>query len=99
MRGVTVKWIEIIKIRGAAGSDIQPARDMIRNLDATYEETRPTVLKMYRHIAIEGDLSIHMYWNSEAMQPQKTRLGLRIVDAFGNFCMVNHSVWIEEMDM
>jgi hypothetical protein len=93
-----MKWVEIIALRsgnintelvdellkGVGGSD--SPNDTLKHL---------LEIKIYYDSVVETDLSIHIYWESEAGNQQKSPLGLRIFSALGSMGMLNHSVWIE----
>jgi hypothetical protein len=71
-------------LKGAGGSDLPT--DMLKHL---------IEIKTYYHSAVETDLSIHIYWESEAGNQHKSPLGLRIFSALRSMGLLNYSVWIE----
>jgi len=95
-----MKWVEIIALRsgnintelvdellkGVGGSD--SPNDTLKHL---------LEIKIYYDSVVETDLSIHIYWESEAGNDHKSSLGLRIFSALKPFGLLNHSVWIERV--
>jgi len=52
-------------------------------------------IRVYHHVVVETDLSIHIYWKSEPGSQNKSPLGLRFSSALRNLGLLNHSVWVE----
>jgi hypothetical protein len=52
-------------------------------------------IKTYYHSLVETDLSIHIFWESEKENQDKTPLGLKLSSALKPLGLLNHSVWIE----
>ncbi|MFZ2148405.1 MAG: hypothetical protein WAV28_14415 [Sedimentisphaerales bacterium] len=53
-------------------------------------------MKTFQHAALKSDWSIHLHWESERPEQNGSSLGLRLAQAFKEFGLVDHSVWIEE---
>jgi hypothetical protein len=53
-------------------------------------------MKTYRHVNLETDLSIHLHWQTERPEQNGSALGLRIAEAFKEFGLIDHSVWVEK---
>ena len=93
-----MQWIEIIKVRAAGTREKQTVADMLKDFNRMDGGTMPASVKLYHHATVESDLSIHIYWESETMPPRKSPMGLRIVETIGSLGLVNHSVWIEDVN-
>jgi hypothetical protein len=94
-----MKWIEIITLRSPSKINGQFIDELLKGVG---ESDSPTdmlkhllEIKTYYHSVVETDLSIHIYWESEAGNQHKSPLGLRIFSALRSMGLLNHSVWIE----
>jgi hypothetical protein len=89
-----MRWIEIIKLRSAGkGSGLLeelplPMGEFIQN--------GVVEMKIYRHAALDTDLSVHLHWKSEWPEQNGSPLGLHLAQVFKDFGLVDHSIWIEE---
>lgn len=89
-----MKWLEIIKLR-STGIEKSLLEEFLRSsmLDQSGELIG---IKTYRHAALENDLSVHLYWDSEKPKHEGSVLGLHLIQALKEFGMVDYSIWIEE---
>ncbi|MBI5602797.1 MAG: hypothetical protein HY879_05525, partial [Deltaproteobacteria bacterium] len=89
-----MKWLEIIKLRSVRENP-EELDEFLRSLDQVSQEG-PIEIKIYRHAAIETDLSLHLLW--EANQPEKngSALGLRLAQVLKDFGLIDHSLWLEQ---
>ena len=92
---LTMKWIEIIRIRSAEDrwadlnhhvQAIMDKMDMDRNIDS---------VMVYRHL-LDRDLSIHLCWGEGEPLREGSKIGLCLVHLFKEFGLVSHSVWLME---
>ena len=90
-----VKWLEIIKLR-RAGNGEEILGEFLRSLVRSGQIRELVEIKTYRHASFESDLNVHLYWESERPKPNGSALGLHLAQAFREFGLMNHSVWIEE---
>lgn len=94
-----MKWIEIISLRCPGNIDTRFIDELLKGVgesdSPTNMEKQLVDIKVYRHSMVETDLSIHIYWESEAGNHYKSSLGLRIFAALRSMGLLNHSVWIE----
>ena len=94
-----MKWVEIITVRSPENINRELVDEFLKGVG---ESDSPTdtlkhllEIKTYDHSVVETDLSIHIYWESEAGNQHKSPLGLRIFAALRSMGLLNHSVWIE----
>ena len=90
-----MKWLEIIKLR-SAGIEDSLVEEFLRSLTTSGEDTERLEIKTYRHAALENDLSVHLHWDSEKPEQDGSALGLRLAQAFKEFGLIDHSIWVEE---
>ena len=88
-------WLEIIEIR-AMGSNLETLKPQLQDLlnDLCKEEGLQTV-KIYRHVMLETDFSIHLFHESENPETGCSSMCSRLVSSLKDFGFVNHTAWIE----
>jgi len=88
-----MNWLEVIKLR----STVKGSALMDELLMSMSKAGQGGLVKMktYRHVALDTDLSVHLYWKSDRPEPNGSVLGLRLAQAFKEFGLVDHSIWIE----
>lgn len=90
-----MKWLEIIELR-SAGSQRALLESQLQSLiNEVNQEARQQQIKVYSHITVETDFSIHLYHDSKEADISGSPLGLRLTSALKKFGLVNHSVWVE----
>ncbi len=88
-----MKWIEIIKLRGT-GIEEGLLEELLRSLRSD-RGIGLVKTETYRHPVLENDLSVHLRWESEQLAENGSALGLRLVQGFKEFGLVDHSIWVE----
>jgi len=88
----TMQWMEIIKLR-SAGNDPGRLNDVLLSIRELTESGME--IRIYRHAALESDLSMHLYWDTEGPGRSGSGLGLQLAKALEEFGLVDHSVWME----
>jgi hypothetical protein len=94
-----MKWVEIITLRSPSKINGQYIDELLKGAD---ESDSPTdtpkhlvEIIIYRHAVVETDLSIHILWESEKGNQDKSPLGLRFSSALRPLGLLNHSIWNE----
>jgi hypothetical protein len=94
-----MKWVEIIALRSPSKINGQFIDELLKGVDESDSPTdTPKHLAeiiIYHHSVVETDLSIHIFWESEKGNQDKSPLGLRFFSALKPLGLLNHSVWIE----
>lgn len=89
-------WLEIIEIRAVA-SNLEFLESQLKNLIcALKQETTLRSVKVYHHVALESDFSIHLFHNSQKTDTKCSSICSQIVPSLKDFGLVNHTVWIEK---
>jgi hypothetical protein len=89
-----MKWLEVIKLR-SAGKSPRLLEELLLSI-SKFSQSGLVEIKTFRHAALESDLSLHLYWKSEGPERNGSSPGLRLAQAFKEFGLIDHSVWIEE---
>ena len=99
-RGHAMKWVEIITLRSPSKINGQFIEELLKGAgesESPNDTPKHLVeIKVYHHSVVETDLSIHIYWRSEAGRQDKSPLGLRLSSALKTLGLLNHSVWVEK---
>ncbi len=90
-----MKWIEIIELRSLKNETNKIKQELRGPLSETDKKAGLKEIRLYYHMLVETDLSIHLYWKHKANQPEESSLGLRVASALGELGRVSHSIWIE----
>ena len=91
-----MKWIETINLR-SAGIPIESIEQRIPSSVADVDQSKNLVsVQVYRHAAVDTDLSVHLLFDSSEPDPQPSALGQRLASALKSYGLVSHSVWIEK---
>jgi len=91
-----MKWIEIIKLRVAESNRESLDQELAEIISGVNLEQGLGEIKLYRHVVVDSDLSIHLYWESERPAPQGSAAGLCLMHLLKAFGLISHSVWFEE---
>jgi hypothetical protein len=86
-----MKWLEIIELR-FGGNDRKMLKSKLYKLQETVENSE---IKVYSHVNVKTDFSIHLTHYSEKADPNGSTLGQHLVSTLKEFGLVNHNVWIE----
>ena len=90
-----MKWIEIIELRSLKNETDKIKQELRGPFSETDKKNGLKEIRLYYHMLVETDLSIHFYWEHKENKPGKSSLGLRLASAIGELGRVNHSIWIE----
>ena len=88
--------LEIIELRSSNKDDEMLSNKLTGFVDDLNEEYKNSTVKLYRHLIVETDWSVHIEMQTEIKNTSPSQLGLRIASALQGFGLVYHSVWSEE---
>ena len=88
-------WLEIIEIR-AMGNNRELLKLQLQDLiDDLSMETGLNSVKIYKHVMLETDFSIHLFHDSDKKDSNCSTICSQLIPAIKEFGFVNHTVWIE----
>lgn len=88
-------WLEIIEIR-AVGSNRNLLESQLQDLiDELNQGPKLQKVKLYRHVMLDTDFSIHILHNSYKTDTECSSICTQLVPSLKDFGLVNHTVWIE----
>lgn len=90
-----MKWLEIIEVR-VAGRQRERLDLVLKDLTAKSGEPGEKLeIRIYSHVSIDTDYSVHLIHRSAKVLIQGSVLGLRVAEALKEFGLVNYNVWVE----
>ena len=90
-----MKTLEIIHLR-LAGDHSQILADLIRK--TAYAESGTVEFRIYRHTKFQTDLVVHLHRNVAEGSSQASDVGIRMASLLRGYGMVEHSVWVEDIE-
>lgn len=91
-----MKWLEIIDLRSVGNKRARIESQLRGLIDEVIQETRPQAIKVYSHITVGTDFSVHLYKCSISKDINKSSLGQRPASTLKEVGFVGHSVWVEK---
>lgn len=85
--------LEIIHLRSVQRPPREIHRAIVESM-RSISESEPKV-RLYAHLRVLGDLSVHLVHESSDGLEQASHLGLRLAAALEEYGLVEHSVWGE----
>ena len=90
-----MKWMEVIEIRSVGDNRARLESQLQSLIKEVNQEAELQAIKVYKHVMLETDFSIHLYHETKEAEIGRSSLGLRLVSALKEFGLVNNNVWIE----
>lgn len=90
-----MKWAEVITVRASGNNSkklVPTARMLLKDL---IKEVGHDGVRIFNREGLETDVYIVLFHNKEKKASGGSLLGLRLVNAFHEFGLVRHTVWIE----
>ncbi len=91
-----VKWLEVIKLRSAG--NLEKLLEVLRATARSAQSPGLIEMKTYRHTALETDLMVHLFWESDRPGQKGSPLGHQLSRVMREFGLIDHSLWIEEKE-
>ncbi len=91
-----MKWLEIIELRSAGKHQAQIEQGLADLTTGADPEIKPWEIKVYTHVSVPTDFSVHLLHDSKEVDINGSPLGLRLTSALKEFGLVNHGVWVEK---
>jgi len=91
-----MKWIEIIALRSATDVLARLDTKSLLSINDNYQAADLDKIKVYRHCTMDTDLSVHLYWDSDKVDPTGSSLAQHLKQLLKENGLINHSIWVEE---
>ncbi len=95
-QGSVMKWMEVIEMR-SVGNNRRLLEIKLKDLIKEFErESKQWQIKVYIHISINSDYSIHLFHDSNKADINGSPLGLQLISTLKGYGLVNHNIWVEQ---
>ncbi|MFZ5584549.1 MAG: hypothetical protein ACOZHQ_01335 [Thermodesulfobacteriota bacterium] len=90
-----MKWMEIIALRSLVKTNRHLVDELLRQLLEQKRSGLAASIRVYHHPTVDTDLSIHIYWEAEQLNPSGSPLGQQLAYALKGLGLLSYSVWLE----
>jgi len=97
-----MKWLEIINIQAADGSEDKVKAQVEKVMDqlATESINEGLIdLKVFLNNSVKGNMVIHLHWEVSRAEKRESLLGLSLYQSLKPFGLTHHSVWEEQRNI
>ena len=91
-----MRWIDIITLRSSTTSLESLNNEVLLSIINNMPERSLKGSKIYRRYAMDSDLSIHLFWDSENIEQKENILVQHLIQFLKQYGLVNHSIWVEQ---
>ena len=91
-----MRWVEIIALRSAQGNLEAVEAAFLISIVHDHRTKGLEAIMVYRHLTMETDLSVHLHWNTGAVEPRGSKAARHLARVLKDYGLVNRSVWREE---
>ena len=93
-----MKWVEEIKLRAAVQKENE-ALNRLTGLDVDIQNTPGlSSIRVLVHATILSDYALRLNWDTPNAHIQGSPLGLRLKERLRPLGLLEHAVWIEQID-
>ncbi len=89
-------WLEIIEIRAVGSNQVLLESRLQDLIDELNQETSLQAVKVYKHVLLQTDFSIHLFHDSQKEDVSCSPTCARLILSLKDFGLVNHTIWIEK---
>jgi hypothetical protein len=95
-----MKWIEKIVLHSANSYHHEEIRKVLDQLDLTVADERPKGMSIFRRVRLDNEWVIQINWESDLNENtiKKSTLGLQMVESLQKLGLINHDLWVKEID-
>jgi hypothetical protein len=90
-----MKWMEILELRSAAGSNFLESIDLQALVTGMPEGSKPYRVVFFKHATVESDLCIYLMFDTDKIRWQGSEPGLWLKEILQTSGLVSHKIWIE----
>jgi hypothetical protein len=92
-----MNYLEIIELRSSNEDHEILSEKLTGFVNDLNKEYGNFTVKLYRHLTVETDWSVHIHIQTEINFTSLNQMGQRVASALQEFGLVYHSVWLEEI--
>ncbi|MCA1988598.1 MAG: hypothetical protein LDL07_05545 [Desulfarculus sp.] len=90
-----MKWMEIIALRSLVKANRHLVDELLGQLLQQRQSGLTATIRIYHHPTVHTDLSIHIHWKTEPLNPSGSPLGQQLAYALKGLGLLSHSIWVE----
>jgi hypothetical protein len=92
---MAMKWMEIIALRSLVRENRHLADELLRQFSQHKQSGLSAAIRIYHHPTVDTDLGIHIYWETEPLNPNGSPLGQQLAYALKGLGLLSYSIWVE----
>ncbi len=92
-----MKWLEIIELRSSDRNSVEVLKELTELVDELNRNNSRKNVKLYMHVSVKTDISIHLNHDTADAASPGSDLGLLVASNLKRYGLVNHKVWIEKI--
>ena len=89
-------WLEIIEIRSVRSNRKLLETHLQDLIKEVCQEADLQGVKVYRHLTLETDFSIHLYYDAEKAEISGSPVSIRLISSLKEYGLINHTIWVEQ---
>lgn len=90
-----MRWIETLELRSISGEDPLKEIDLQTLVINMPLAGKPYLILLCRHSNVEGDICVHLLFDTDKVLPEGSEPGLQIKEVLQGAGLVSHKIWIE----
>lgn len=90
-----MKWMEIIALRSLVKANRSLVDELLLQFLQQKQSGLTAAIRIYHHPTVDTDLSIHIYWGTEPLDPNGSQLGRQLAFALKGLGLLSYSIWME----
>jgi len=90
-----MKWLEIIELRSDVSNRWLLGKRLKSFVKEFEKEDKHRTIKVYSHVSVNSDFSIHLLHDSKKADINGSPIGLQLVSGLKEYGLINHNVWVE----
>jgi len=88
-------WLEIIELQSIGSNQALLESNLKSLINEVSRGAKNQSIKIYNHVSVGTDFSIHIHSESTEVDFRGSSLGLRLASNLKEFGLINYRVWIE----
>ena len=93
---VIMKWLEVIHLRASGNIREVLTPDIAELLNQIGGSAGFPEVKIFFHVSVTNDLAVHLFWDTETMDPRGSLIGHQLIQILKSFGLTNYNLWKEE---
>ena len=91
-------WLEIIDIRSTKDKSLQLKTELPKVIDELQKEYKGDEIKLYLHLSLETDFSIHIYHDGTPAVHHVHPTSQQLIALLKKYGLTHHSFWVQQFE-